>query len=1086
MLFVHTSHQLGHLFRDLTDVLNAPLPSARGPMSFLKDDWVGVQSLEMRTWLTAQLTREFGVFSATHMPLPATVVEALMRSVVPQVVQAPRFAGRRAMALEMFAQLPDWLGQPVFAPVQSFLQGDDDGSARMSLAVRMANLFDEYLLYRPQMLCRWQQQRDGQADWQAALWQHLIGDAPTTFAGDTLDAFAQRLQAEPGALPFARLCLFGITHLPPVFVRVLAMAAQHCDVHLFTVRPLANMRSARHPLVCTLGAGAADFQQVVEKSTQDMPRRDVPRFDVAAAPPGSSMLRHLQSDIWLDVTRGVSDAAPPIALAAPDGSIEVHNCRSSLREVEVLYQRLLDTLERDPTLQPGDIAVLAPNMADYAPYIDTVFGRPAAHLPRIPYRLCAPPPVDTAGVFAAFGAQLQLPDTRLTLSDLIDILAIHTIAERAGLRLEDVVATGELASSAQIRFGIDAAHRASLGLPAFADNTWQAGLDRMMLGFAMQGDGRHVFADTLPLDGLGGERERYFKTLAMLGDTLFTAVAQMRAPHTFAQWEELLQGLLSQLFGDGDASLPDVQLLRQALRSATEDAEAAQQTAPVSREAWRQALQMKWPNPSGRTYYGGGGVTFCALLPQRNIPFRVVALLGMNSGSFPGARTPSSFDKMEETPLSGDRNPRSDDRLLFLESLLAAQDKVLIFYVGGTVHDTAPLPPSPVLYELLDVLDDSIALPDGATVAASATLAQPLKPWSPQCFQAAHPQLASYDTQMCQAAQALLDGAHHSAKPFLAALPKTPSPDVDDAVLEVSLSELEDFFRAPLVYFLRRRLQLGFVAPEDALPRDLPGKLGSLDRYGAGTQLFDEYLKTGDAQNLYPALRASGVRPPGVARELALRDLDGEVAQLVEAVRHSALRPSETHKTVLLPLTVGEHRVQLFGRVAWPDAAEGRLEARFVRVHGCFRLRACLLHLLVLCHTGDAALQTTLIGRTAKGKGAETCVLGAPKNPAGILSDLVAIYLRGRAQPLPIDMGHSWAYAQKPEKGFSPEALLGGHSSSQPSRELPTEALLKQWLYEVCLSLQGDPDWRFEALAQRIFRPLLAAHLAPSASQEAP
>src|SRR6185312_1156154 len=60
-----------------------------------------------------------------------------------------------------------------------------------------------------------------------------------------------------------------------------------------------------------------------------------------------------------------------------DPSLQAHACHTRLRELQVLHDRLRALLEDkrfDPPLQPREIAVLAPDIDPYVPYLDAVFG----------------------------------------------------------------------------------------------------------------------------------------------------------------------------------------------------------------------------------------------------------------------------------------------------------------------------------------------------------------------------------------------------------------------------------------------------------------------------------------------------------------------------------------------------------------------------------------------------------------------------------------------------------------------------------------------------------------------------------------
>ena len=112
-----------------------------------------------------------------------------------------------------------------------------------------------------------------------------------------------------------------------------------------------------------------------------------------------------------------------------------------------------------------------------------------------------------------------------------------------------------------------------------------------------------------------------------------------------------------------------------------------------------------------RGHFFTGGVTFCALKPVRSIPARVVCLLGINDQVFPRRPQPAQFDLMARSPRAGDPSARQDDRYSFLETLLSAQEKLLISYVGRSAVHNKEIPPSVVVNELLDYLDQAFVFP---------------------------------------------------------------------------------------------------------------------------------------------------------------------------------------------------------------------------------------------------------------------------------------------------------------------------------------------------------------------------------------
>ena len=93
-------------------------------------------------------------------------------------------------------------------------------------------------------------------------------------------------------------------------------------------------------------------------------------------------------------------------------------------------------------------------------------------------------------------------------------------------------------------------------------------------------------------------------------------------------------------------------------------------------------MVVSWLEHSLQAQYVGrsfltGKVTFCAMLPMRSIPFKILCMLGMNDGAFPRKTSELGFDLIARYPRRGDRSLRSDDRYLFLEAVISAREKSL-------------------------------------------------------------------------------------------------------------------------------------------------------------------------------------------------------------------------------------------------------------------------------------------------------------------------------------------------------------------------------------------------------------------------
>ena len=159
-----------------------------------------------------------------------------------------------------------------------------------------------------------------------------------------------------------------------------------------------------------------------------------------------------------------------------------------------------------------------------------------------------------------------------------------------------------------------------------------------------------------------------------------------------------------------------------------------------------------------------GGMTFCAMLPMRSIPFKVVCLMGMNDDSYPRQTKSLGFDLMAKNPRPGDRSRRKDDRYLFLETLLSARERLHISYVGQSIQDNSPRPPSVLVSELLDYIDQGYELQDGK-ILEHVVVKHRLQAFSPEYFKKSE-KLISYSAENYEAARHAA-GLREEPAPFI-------------------------------------------------------------------------------------------------------------------------------------------------------------------------------------------------------------------------------------------------------------------------------------------------------------------------------
>ncbi|MEG4316910.1 exodeoxyribonuclease V subunit gamma [Pseudomonas sp. FIP_A4] len=1084
MLNLYHAPDLETLGELATTLLAQPLADPFAPARIV------VPSQGMGRWLTLELARKQGIAMQLDLQLPAAFVWDLSRTVLGSLPEQSAFAPST-----LTWRLYGWLCEPAnlqLAPrLAQYLEGGDE-RRRLSLAAKIADTFDQYLLYRDDWLAAWERGEtlDLGADesWQALLWRELTKNGHPHRARLLGDLLQRLYRDEPLAGLPERLLVFGISSLPPHHLRVLDGLARHIDVVVCALNPSreawGEIRDIRelarqpdsgaedwyldvgHPLLASLGKQGRDFFDALFA----LDGAEFGLYSEDADLRDDSLLHALQHDILRLRTRRPEER---MALAADDRSLEVHVAHSPLREVEILHDQLLARFAADPALSPDQVVVLTPDIERYAPFIEAVFAAREG-VPRIPYSLADRSLRAEVPLIEAFLQLLLLAQSRFTAEEVLAWLEQPAIARRAGIDNEDLPLLRDWLRDAGVRWGRDAGQRAALGLPDEAAFTWRQGLDRLLLGFAappqLAGDAAPLLGEHWPLDALEGARGQLLGRLVAFVERLGELADRLARPRSLAQWADDLQLLLDELFDEREAG-DTLLLLSQACAALREQAQAADLARPIEVELVHQQLSAALQQGGGAAGFLTGAVTFCTMVPMRSLPFRLVCLLGLDDGAFPRRNPPAGFDLIARHPRRGDRARRLDDRYLLLETLLSAREALYLSYVGRDPRDNAELPPSVLLSEVLEAVDLTAVLADGGKPSARIAIAHPLQPFAPGNFAGgAH---AGFAAAWFRAAQALAAPAQDAA-PFASLLDEP-----DAAWLTIEPSQLLQCFRHPPRFLLEQRLGLRLAEAQQALASDEPFEL-ELPAWNGLRQLSLQAVEHGWSDRDERRLAsAAGWLPPGELGQALWGRLRGPVRAF--APRLFEQRPQAVPEPLAIDITLAGVRIH-----GWLDGVtpSGLFGWKLGRLGEWDLAPFWLRHLLLnLAATPGIERHSLLLSPAGDWQ------LGPLANAATLLEPWLAAYRSAIREPLPLLARSSHAFARgyrNPARGSEPietarkrarEAWLGAEFSPIAGEcEDPWNALAFR---------DRDPlDARFEALAEQLIGPALDA-LAPDEEQDA-
>ena len=532
-----------------------------------------------------------------------------------------------------------------------------------------------------------------------------------------------------------------------------------------------------------------------------------------------------------------------------------------------------------------------------------------------------------------------------------------------------------------------------LDLPATGQHTWRFGLTRMLLGYAMdssQGEWQSV----LPYDESSGLIAELVGNLASLLMQLNLWRRKLAQERPLAEWLPLCRELLNDFFlpdGDTEAALA---LIEQQWQTVIGEGAQAQYEQSVPLSLLRDELAQRLDQQRISQRFLAGPINICTLMPMRSIPFKVVCLLGMNDGVYPRTLAPLGFDLMSQKPQRGDRSRRDDDRYLFLEALMSAEQTLYISYIGRSIQDNSERYPSVLVQELADYIGQSHCLAGDEAldcdaserrVKAHITHLHTRMPFDAANFR--DDEYQSYAREWLAAAS--LQGEAHGD--FIQPL---PAPVIETLPFE----QLLRFWQHPVRAFFQQRLRVNFRSEESEIPDDEPFTLEGLSRYQLNQQLLNTLIEQQDASTMYRRFRAAGELPFGVFGELAWETQRQEMQNLAERVIASR-QPGQS-----MEIDLQCHGVNITGWLQQVQS-DGLLRWRPSLLSVAQGMQLWLEH-LVYCASGGTGESRLLVRKEGEWRFPPL----AQEQAKAYLDQLVEGYLLGMSRPLLLlpESGGAW------------------------------------------------------------------------------
>jgi exodeoxyribonuclease V gamma subunit len=1026
--------------------------------------------------------------AATAGPLAAKLVERLALPVadpfVKQVVVVPGAGMRRWLSQQLalsssgicagvefysFAQFeerafgPGGNAQQLLLAIQQVLpETDGVEQLRTHLASsrepytalsRIARRFLRYAEYRPEMVEAWAQGLDvgpngaelGPQSWQSKLWRAAIGSIPSN---------------APAREPFgARWSLF----CPPRWSAKdsTALSGQHVDIYLVQATPSLvavpgpRMRpAATHRLNHTLAGESAEIAGALAQLGEVVQVED--------APLPNTLLGWLQADLRADA------AGPPRILDPADSSIRIHLSHGLDRQVEVLRDAIADAFQADPTLEPRDVLVVTPDQEAAAPLLAAGFGLGEAGLAGHPAHQFRLQVADRAAkstnpLIGLLFRLLRLPDTRMTAAEILDLCAEPPIARRFGFGADKLPRLAELVEAAEIRWGLNTAHRANFGLDV-AQNTWVFGLQRLLLSVALGEQDLCYLRNVSPIDDVESSDVVLLGGISELIGRIGRLMDSLQGPAGVEAWAQRCRDGLDWLV---EADTNGLQQVYAGLARLVNDAAGSQ--VELNRPGFIRALEAEFSHLGARAAFGNGSLIAGGPSTLRWVPHRLICLLGWDAVRYPRRPRSSGDDLMAAQPRTSDPDPGFTDRQLLADAIQAAGQRLIIVAQGRHEVTNLPVSLAAPIAELLESLDRTARTPTGVPAGQAVTEQHSLQPFSPQSYHGSG--LISFDKV-------------HYAGALATERPKTEPPDPYQGALPpraagqpITLEELLNFFAHPARALIRAQAGFG-LGEREGVDEEIPIDPNGLEKWQLGERYL-RLLRTGHpVDRINAALWRSGVVPPGQLGATLLTSVSRDAAAL------ATLSPTQAEPQAH-DIEISTASLTLSGRVTTFD--NYLLTSTFSRRNPRYLLVSWIRGLaLAAAEGGDWQAVTITRASNQESAAATRSVLAAPDPEAALhlLEQLATIYRYGCSHPIPAlpRLNAEWAHLRNIQQNpLSQDKILADRWDKDAD-----ENWRAFFAYPGVLDLPVPGDFPLPAgsepsfvgaLAQLIWQPLLAAEV---------
>ena len=690
-------------------------------------------------WLSEQLAITNGVNAQIQFPFPRAYLRKIVQTLLDQHDDEDPWKAKK-LVWPIIQLLPEFIQTENGQHLGEWLRKQNLKSNQLNkcewqLARSIADAFDDYILYRPELVDRWitttkedfhyvTERLPKSSRWQPELFRLIDQEIKSEPFGKKVEEVIMKIKTKEikkAILP-AQLNFFGLSRLAPIQIKLIKAIASITNVQIFLITPCPDLwkrcvrkkdllitewspSSKNNWLVDTpriesnLGKMGAEFQNLLEGSGENQlsEQREIDLFASPTSLGGNNKEPSLLEQIQENLIQ--HDQQIPLKRKLNDSSLVFYPCPGKWREVQVVRDQIIQWLAEDSSLEPRDILIMTPQLKTFSPLISSVFNDKAATGIELPWRIANWNPTEEPGLIQFVLNLIKVASDRLTASSLESLLGNKALQEQKGMSQEEINSINSYLQLTGFRWGVDKKGR---GSDATHSLDWC--LERWLLGVVVNNSPNVSRRGIAPYsDGINLHNVKRWWTLL---SSLSKQFKILRLPHTCEEWVTILKKILEEFFGEGGSWSTEKEALLVALEDWRQSAQDCKLKieAKVILEVLKEAISTN----NSRYDHLTGAITISEIQTMRALPYRAIVMMGLDAAIFPTNDKRAGFNLLEEKHYQGDPRSTQQDRYVILEALISSRKYLMISWNSRDERTGEVCPPSSPIQQLVNMLKNEL------------------------------------------------------------------------------------------------------------------------------------------------------------------------------------------------------------------------------------------------------------------------------------------------------------------------------------------------------------------------------------------